>query len=83
MEKSPFNNVKVVSIIVLVDDVLPFSAELLKHSIQHLRHLFLRWRKMSFKIREFPLLKTIVQKPASGPFQLLENNHLSKLCTVY
>lgn len=52
-ERSPFSNIKVVPIIILINDVLPFSAELLKHCIQHLRHLFLRWCEISIKYVNF------------------------------
>lgn len=39
----PFDNVEVVPVIILINDMFPFRAELLEHGIQHLRHLFLSW----------------------------------------
>lgn len=46
----PLNHIKVVAVIILVDDVFAFRAELLKHGVQHLRHLFLgRQRTQHFQ----------------------------------
>lgn len=41
-EEAPLNHIKVIPVIILIDDVLSFCAELFKHGIQNLRHLFLR-----------------------------------------
>lgn len=84
-ERSPFNNVEVVPIIILINDVLAFDADLLKHGIQHLRHLFLWWWINIGQISKFTGVETIMQNPLRVLFLLLQNNYISlkKSCIVH